>query len=469
MIINIIWQIYFAKALYLFRLKKHLLGFRKIHCNDKKNFRQKIVSLTKKYLENDYFDISKQLDSVFSASDISKFEESDLDFFEKMNALLFLGQLVGLPTLKSILTKFGIASNRLQKNYTKLYKKLTVSKLRIIFEFIFERQAVGILREMALKDSSIWSKKRVAAVLDDSIFRQWLSGSARDGAHYGKFFSGQYHCSVFGFKVVCFGLYIDGIFYPLFFDFVKKKTGEQGSQAIEVAKKLVSRWGRLKGRLAREGVMLPNIHFSCDNGYNGVSLSEHCERQENGLVYISVPRRNNIFIIDEKRGSLTEFIDSEFMTEELAHRQNERHLKEESKTPFCLRKKAFYHSQQRYVTLLFFRLNGSGRVSVIYSPSETIFAKTLRRHWFSRTYIEQFFKTLKHVLRITEARTKDRHELEFKILRFAFMAVEAQRIVKFLRRKFSAFKGKGFIALQRILCFEQEIIDLLQSKTHIKY
>lgn len=164
---------------------------------------------------------------------------------------------------------------------------------------------------------------------------------------------------------------------------------------------------------------------------------------------------------------MTEFIDSEFTAKEQAHRQSEKHLKEEEKTPFHLRERVFYHSQKRFVTLLFFRLNGSGRVSVIYSPSERIFAKTLRRHWFSRTYIEQFFKTLKHVLRITEARTKNKHELEFKILRFAFMAVEAQKIVKFLRRKFSVFKGKGFIALQRILCFEQEIIDLLQSKTHV--
>jgi hypothetical protein len=48
------------------------------------------------------------------------------------------------------------------------------------------------------------------------------------------------------------------------------------------------------------------------------------------------------------------------------------------------------------------------------------------------------------------------------------MAVEAQKTIKFLRRKFSTFKGKGFVALQRILCFEQEIIDLLQNKTVLK-
>ncbi|TAF31269.1 MAG: hypothetical protein EAZ67_13125 [Cytophagales bacterium] len=39
--------------------------------------------------------------------------------------------------------------------------------------------------------------------------------------------------------------------------------------------------------------------------------------------------------------------------------------------------------------MLAFRLNGSNKVSVIYSTSQTIFAKTLRRHWFQRTYIDR--------------------------------------------------------------------------------
>jgi hypothetical protein len=365
------------------------------------------------------------------------------------------------------LTKLDSSSNRLQQNYTKFYKKLTINKLRVVFEFIFEHQVTDILTRMDSKDPTIWSKKRVTAILDDSIFRQWLSKSARENDYYGKFFSGQYHSAVSGFKVVCFGLYIDEIFHPLYFDFVKKKEGGTKNEAIEVAKRLVCRWGRLKGRLAKRGTILPTIHFSCDNGYNDVSLSEQCEKQENGLTYISVPRRNNIFVMDDKKTTLNEFIESEFLAGEKAHKESQKHLREEEKTAFALRKKAYYQSQKRIVTLLFFRFNGSEKVSIIYTTSLTIFAKTLRRHWFNRTYIEQFFKTLKHVLKISEARTRNKEGLENKILKFAFLAIELQKIIKFLRRKMNPFKGKGFIALQRILCSEQEIITLLQRQVDL--
>jgi hypothetical protein len=99
-------------------------------------------------------------------------DADELALFEKMNALFFLGKLVGLPTLKSILTKLDISSNRLQQNYTKFYKNLTVNKLRVVFEFIFEYQVTAILTKMDSRDPTIWSKKRVTAILDDSIFRQ---------------------------------------------------------------------------------------------------------------------------------------------------------------------------------------------------------------------------------------------------------------------------------------------------------
>ncbi|MFT6962378.1 MAG: hypothetical protein ACJAWV_002109 [Flammeovirgaceae bacterium] len=67
------------------------------------------------------------------------------------------------------------------------------------------------------------------------------------------------------------------------------------------------------------------------------------------------------------------------------------------------------------------------------------------------------------MLKISEARTRNKEGLENKILQFAFLAIELQKIIKFLRRKLSLFKGKGFISLQRILCSEQEIISLLQK------
>ncbi|AFM02870.1 hypothetical protein Fleli_0392 [Bernardetia litoralis DSM 6794] len=57
---------------------------------------------------------------------------------------------------------------------------------------------------------------------------------------------------------------------------------------------------------------------------------------------------------------------------------------------------------------------------------------------------------------------------ENKLLKFAFLAIEVQKTVRFIRKKCNQFKQKGFISLQRMLCFSQEIIDLLQNKINIK-
>ena len=88
--------------------------------------------------------------------------------------LFFLGQLVGLPTLHSILRKYGISSNNHQVSFKKLCKKLTTNKIAIIYSSIFESQILAILKKMSEKDSSCWSRELVTAVLDDSIFKQWL-------------------------------------------------------------------------------------------------------------------------------------------------------------------------------------------------------------------------------------------------------------------------------------------------------
>ncbi|WP_338791902.1 hypothetical protein [Bernardetia sp. MNP-M8] len=424
--------------------------------------------MTKKYFEQEFSATSTLFQNSFSELDISNVDESDTLLFEKMQTVFFLGQLLGLPTLKSILVKFGITSSQVSINYKKLYKKLTINKIRVLYEYVFKTQVVHLLKEMASKDSSIWSKKRVTAVLDDSIFRQWLSELGRENDYFGSFFSGQYRATTLGFKVVCFGLYIEDVFYPLFFDFVRKKGKADKKEPIQIAKKLVNRWGKLQEKLAKENSVLPSIHFSCDSGYSDVSLSEECTNQSTSLIYISVPKKNHIIIVNNKKTNSKEYIDRVFLEKEKKHQEAQRHLKEEEKTPFTLRLKAFYQCQKREVVLLFFRLNGSKKVSVIYTPNLTVFAKTLRRHWFNRTYIEQFFKTLKHVLKISEPRTKNKEEFENKLLKFAFLAIEVQKIVRFIRRKCKQFKQKGFISLQRILCSNKEILDLLQKQINIK-
>lgn len=396
--------------------------------------------------------------------------------------IFFIGELVGLPTLNSILEKFDIKSNTQQINYKKICKSLTVSKIRNIFEYIFEHEISKELIELSQKDSCCWSRELVTVVLDDSIFRQWLDQSLEKQGlegYYGKrnaarYFSGQFGTAVYGYKVVTLGVSINGVLYPIYFDFAKKgeKTRanvpiENPHRAIVVAQKLVKKWGILIEKLRKGGTKLPEFHLSCDSGYNDINLAQICE--DNHLIYISVPKKSHCIELDGKKHKLSELAEKEFIILEKKHQQKEKNLPDTEKTVFSWRFRAKYLSKNQEVTFLAFRLNGSKMVSIIFSPDKNIFAKTLRRHWFQRTYIEQFFKLLKHTLLIQEARVTNKEDFEIKLLRFSFVAWHAQKLVKYVRKYFKEFAKKGFIAIQRLLCSNQEILDLLQSLVVVKY
>jgi hypothetical protein len=377
---------------------------------------------------------------------------------KKIMSVFFLGHLVGLPTLQSILTKFEILSNSPQIQYKKLCKSLTDHKLRLIFEYIFEQQLSLDLEKLAQKDRSCFSRELVTFVVDESIFKQWLQSQPAESG-FGKFFSGQFKASVYGWKILTLGVCVAGVMYPLYFEFVKKEE-----KAVEVAEKLIKKAGNWLKKMKEAGIQLPRLPLSCDSGYSHPLLAGACV--EHDLIYISVPKKSHLFEIDGKKVKLSAWIEKGFIPHEKKHQKAEQDLGE--KTAFVKRVRAKYLSQDKEVTLLFFRLNGSGKVSVIYSTDKNIFAKTLRRHWFERTYIEQFFKLLKHVLKIEQARTRSRADFEIKLFRFAFMAWHAQRIVSFIRKKMKGFADKGLIEVQRIPCSDHDFLDLLQKNINPK-
>jgi hypothetical protein len=384
--------------------------------------------------------------------------------------LFFIGQIVGLPTLSSILTRYGIVSNAHQIKYKKLHKILSNSVLRKIFEFVLEHHVLIEIQEMLKKDSSIWSKKLVTVIIDDSIFRQWLQNvdalKSFDECH-DCFFSGQFKAGVYGKKVVTLGLSIDSVFYPLYFGLAKKakKTDvtKEGT-AISVAINLVKKWGCFLKKNNLKKLLKDKLHFSCDNGYSDLGLEKAC--YDNSLIYISVPKKSHIVLINNEKNKISTYIDLVFLAAEQEHLEKEKHLSKNEKTPFTLRIRANYQAlESKDVVLLFFRLNGSGKVSCIYSTDVNIFAKTLRRHWFQRTYIEQFFRLLKHTLQIAQVITSSKNDFELKIFRFFFTALHAQKLVAFFRKQQPKYKHIGFQVIQRQLVCDQSFFDLLQRKT----
>lgn len=430
----------------------------------------------KKYFRGIYSDSLNIFDVV--KNDLSEvcFTEKEGHQLKKLLNVFFLGQVVGLPTLHSILKQYDISSNKHQIDYKELCNKLTYNTIGKIFESVFEQQLLDVLDKMSQKDSSCWSRELVTVLLDDSIFKQWHNSQdwSKDFEDcFGKFFSGQFRASVYGFKVVTLALSIEGIVYPLYFDYVKKAIchsagtkEDKVEKATQIAQKLVEKWGLFVKKAKSKGILIPKLHFSCDNGYSDVALSNTCAANE--LIYISVPKKSHLFDIQNKNGSVThtnleDWIKNVFLTAEKKHEVLQTHLPKKEKTAFIYRFRATYCAQNRQVTLLAFRLNGSKKVSIIYSTEKSIFAKTLRRHWFQRTYIEQFYKLLKHVLKIQEARVKTKNEFHTKLLRFAFVAFHAQKLVKFIRSTFKQFDKFGFISIQRTLFKDESFFYLLQS------
>lgn len=376
-----------------------------------------------------------------------------------MFRIFFLGQLLGLPTLKSVLTRFEIKSNNYQINYYKVCKRLSNKDLELLFEECFESIVASKLMLLSNKHSSNWSRELVTAVIDDSIFRQWLTtqeGLAEFDNCYSRFFSGQFGRVVRGWKVVTFGLSIDGVFYPMYFEHAPK-----GKKATNVAIKQIEKWDRFRIRLyKRQHVWLPCIPLSCDSGYNSIDLARVCKKSR--LRYISVPQKSHSFEIQGKKWKLSEYISK------VVKPLEEKWRKSNSLKPFKLRIRARYKSKDVDVILLFFRLNGSKKISVIYTTELDMHKKTMRRHWFQRTYIEQFFKWLKHILKIQHAITRTKQQFDLKLYRFAFIALHGQLLVRFIRKKNKRFRIEkmSFQVLQRQLTAEPEIIELLATYIH---
>lgn len=430
-------------------------------------FKQKLLKISHYFFKNQL----QKSQNLMLEIPLAGLDPNDLWALGRFHQIFFLGQLLGLPTLHSILAMHGIQSNSLQIKYKNLCKSLTNNKLKIIYEYIFKCNFLEKLEHLATLGASEWSKANVTAIIDASIFKQFLMSmlgedvDAETLGSYGTFYSGQHHSTVSGFKVVTFGVTIQEVFYPLFLEFVKKGSTKESESAI--AATLLERFDKMWQELRLKYSNLPKkVPLSCDNGYSNASLLKACDKHH--FILISVPKTNNNFTIGSKTQALSQWIETNYLGQErlfLIKNQKNHSSKNDTK-PFLLRIKAYYEALKIEVTLLFFRLNGSKKGTVIYCPHEqspAIFSKTMRHHWFARTQIEPFFKLLKHVLRIQEAKSQTKFEMTCKLYRFFVMAIEAQRFRDFIRKNVLELEKCGFKQIVRYITFHLNKIEPLEE------
>jgi hypothetical protein len=205
------------------------------------------------------------------------------------------------------------------------------------------------------------------------------------------------------------------------------------------------------------------LFLSVDNGYNKPEILDCCTQKE--LVLLCVPKKNELFEIGVKEQSLQKWIDSEYLERERADSDASKDDSQVSK-PFTWRVKAQYTAKEIKVTLLFFRLNRSDKVSVIYCPDThdpSIFAKTMRHHWFCRTQIEQFFRMVKHILKIQEAKAQFFFEFDLKIGRFFWIALDAQSLTRMVRKRCKKLRKVGFKQLIKHFILNLNPLEILSD------
>jgi hypothetical protein len=474
-----------------------------------------------------------------------------------------MGQSFGLPTLNLLLNVLGIV---LPKNisYSNIHKQLNRNEIHQINEYIFAQNGTVVLEKLARQSASSWSSANVTVVEDGSVFKHL--GNCTSG-YQDFWFSGQTQSTVKGFKCLTVGMVIQDVFYPLYYDFVQKRTNPALSEAKAYAKKCASRVSKIQLQVfqaetkgsqllaaevlkaqkkvrkiknnapitlkeskssqmqavveqrrldlafAREALVqarlrlaplkaaemlnespnsesevacqllrkvglfwksfqsrhphLPSDLFvSMDNGFKTPEIIECCD--QNPFILICVPKQTEKVTIANGTQSLHDWIETEFLPREQAYDAKQKLQKKSKKKqqPFFWRVKAFYKAKNRIVTFLFFRLNRSKKVTIIYCPDShapNIFAKTMRHHWFARTQIEQFFRTVKPILKIQETKTQNLIEMDTKVGRFFWLGFDAQLFTRQIRKTSLKFRKIGFKQIIKYITISLDPFDTIND------
>lgn len=376
---------------------------------------------------------------------------------QKVTLLLLCGTLYGINTLTELLGLYGIKKTKCSK----IWRKLTHKQVHDLFVYgsrqIFQTEFSKLLKQSA----SSQSRASITIVGDESVFQHWLK-NAQDDPFFGKFYSGQFQKAVFGYCVSLVGVVLKDTFYPLTFNLVpksdKEKAKSERNPSLVIMEKGIKEVVALLGDMAAQTKeQLPSLYVSLDNGFNEKGLFDACEKLM--ITPIFVPGKSETLFLDDKKMNFNQVINDEFVPKEAAFNADANNKNK----PFMLRLRVFYKKMNRFVTILVFRFNKSNKVTIIFANSKTIKNKTLRWHFFQRTQIEQFFRTVKHILKIRQSKSDDEKSFRKKIALFFLKALFAFSFRNFCRAHFRHFKTFSFYKLRLNIIYHNVDKDILTN------
>ncbi len=374
-----------------------------------------------------YFSESWHMLSDLDTISLSDKERKNI---HKLLNLLVLGEFFGYHNFCQLLDVFHLKTHHLYR----LWKTLNHDQITTLVEHAFWLAFRERLLDLCSKSDSTWSRMNVTVVIDSSIYKQILS-HAEEVSEFDKFFSGQYHATVYGFRLTLLGIVIGKRFYPIRF-YISSKEEKELDVAMTLLGDLKQKLGILKDQ---EQIEIPNLFLSVDSGFC------HAEMFAAGgeIPVISVPKKSWVFDIDGHKMSLNKHI-ARLLEEEQARNE----------PVFPLRKRAIGNTLGD-VVLLFFRFASSQKVSVIVTDKLDIFATTLRRRWFQRTYIEQFFRFSKHTLNIQSSKSTNAAEFDQKASINFLKVLVCQTFTNFCREQSSCCQTWSFEKIRTHLIYDQ--------------
>lgn len=357
--------------------------------------------------------------------------------YQKLILIQLIGELFGQHTLTGLLASVGIKSNQANKQWQKLSYKTLFSWFISNCKDAFLEDYQVLLQQ----SNSTWSRQNLTLIGDESVFRQWLEQATQSqDEHYYKSYSGQFCRTVWGYKCSMWGIMMNDRFYPLVIKFVKK-----GEKCTDIAGHCVKEMADFINKHTI-GHTKPTLHVSLDSGFNKADLVSKIQGE--GFRMIGVPQANHVVTYDEKKVNIKQ-LKQVFVEKETIHK-----AEEPTSVAFVWRVKVFYQLHQQAMVLLFFRFQGSQKLSVVFSTDCQASAKTIRRHWFARTSIEQFFRLLKTTLRIQESKSVDYAGF---IKKFSLTCLKACFVLSLrnrVRKKVRGWRRSTWADIRRFLAIE---------------
>ncbi|MCK5538334.1 MAG: hypothetical protein KAI79_16020 [Bacteroidales bacterium] len=367
---------------------------------------------------------------------------------DKVILLCCFASFFGHNNLNQVLKSYQNTSSNLYGVYNILsYRDFSEISAMLMEHFVSER-----LKDIGLKGESTWSRLKPTYIIDASIFKIWLQNP--DNEFFDKFFSRQTRKGEYGYKITLGGIAIDDTFYPVSF-YVSSKAHTDA----QIAEIIMYDMHRLTQKIKYEhNLTFGQWYLSVDSGYSDPNLLAYAT--EIDVIPICVPVKAHKFEIDNLNINLKEYIDKYYIPQEEEYYQKNK----TDPKPFVLRKKAYYKCRNCTVILLFFRLTDSKKVSVIYTTDTNVKAKTLRRSWFKRTQIEQFFRFCKHILDFAASTYSNVNDFLKKVCLFFIKALFCNEV----RNEFRKIRGMKKITFGTIRAYvrtnrtgEQWLINLM--------